>query len=117
MLQKLVIVVGVYPEIVRHLGGALVEAGFTVRPTTSCVEAEAALGEAGAAALVTSPFLPAAQRKRIAKAARAAGAKVVMLHHGELADTEMADAVVSALPESVVEALRNLFSSAQRHSA
>ena len=117
MKEQLVIVIGVYPEFVRRLGGALVDAGFTVRPTTNCGDAEKALLSGKVAAVVTSPYLAASDRKRLATAARRGHAKVIMLHQGELKQTELADAVITASPENVVEALREMVPSSRRHTA
>lgn len=117
MKDHFVIVIGVYPEVVRRVAGVLVEAGFTVQSLTDVAAAEKDLVAMQVAAIITSPYLPVEHRQRLAKAARRGGAKVVMLHFGGLDQTELADAVVSATPESVVEALRELLPAFRRHSA
>lgn len=113
MNEQLIIVIGVYPEVVRRLGRALEDAGYGVHTLTDPRAVEAEL-RAGACAVITSPYLPLRARKEIAGAARQSGAKVVMLHTGEIADTELADAVVSAAPDSVVDALRDLLPPQER---
>lgn len=108
MNEPFVVVIGVYPEVVRQLAQALEEAGYAVRTLIAHQAAEAEDLAARAAAIITSPFLPAQVRLRLAATARRGAAKVVMLHAGEISGTELADAVVSAVPTSVVEALRTL---------
>lgn len=116
MSEQFILVIGVYPEVVRRLGRCLEDAGYAVHMLTDAGDAEAELA-AGAAAVITSPYLSPAARQQVATAARRGGSKVVMLHAGEIADTELADAVVSAVPGSVVEALRHLLPRPRERSA
>lgn len=117
MTEQLIIVIGIYSEVVRNLGRALAEAGYAVHTYTDPRGAEAELRQ-GAAAVITSPYVTPDSRKRIATAARDCGVRVVMLHTGEIADTELADAVVSAVPGNVVDAMLHLLPPKRReHTA
>lgn len=117
MDQLLILVIGVYPEVVRRLGAALRQVGYTAVCLTDPQSAERELNSGSAAAIITSPYLEAAARKRLAASARRSGAKVIMLHAGEIADTELADAVVSGTASSLVDALQSVLPRPHEQSA
>lgn len=117
MDQAFILIIGVYPEVVRRLGDALRQVGYTTVGLTDVPTAERELDGGTAAAVITSPFLQTAERKRLAASARRSGAKVIMLHAGEIADTELADAVISGTTSSVIDALQLLLPRPHEQSA